>query len=42
MKTRLEFVFDESMSQSSINLIKTILAESLGYNVEITFLEELE
>jgi hypothetical protein len=35
-ETTLKIVFEESLSQSSIDLIQRILKESLDYNTKIT------
>ena len=35
-ETTLKIVFEESLSQNSINLIQKILLESLGYKTEIS------
>lgn len=35
METELKIQFEESLSQSSINLIEKILKESLGYKTKI-------
>ena len=35
IQEQLKISFDESLSDSSINLIKTILKDSLGFNTEI-------
>ena len=34
-RTELKIIFDESLSDSSINQIKNILKDSLGFNTEI-------
>ena len=37
--TKLEITFNESLSDSTIRLIKTILKDSLGYETEIKELD---